>query len=136
MDPSRIFNFLEKDLRCVPFQPLLAFQNSRPELISPRRKCKKYVNFSIALIHFSILFLQNLFNATCSDPQIFNFMVSKIIFPSIICSFIFDNLLMVHRVFSITFIFTYICPIDLLLSSQFSISFQEGPVAQQVQFCL
>ena len=38
--------------------------------------------FWIALIHFSLLFHQCLFNGTCSDPQLFKVMVSKISFPS------------------------------------------------------
>ena len=50
--------------------------------------------FSFAVIHFSILFLQYLFNGTGSQAQIFNFIVSKIQFRSIIGAFVFGNLLM------------------------------------------
>ena len=51
------------------------------------------------LIHFSHLFLQYLFNRTCSEAQIFNYMVSKIIFTTIIEAFFFDNLLVLPMYF-------------------------------------
>ena len=45
-------------------------------------KFEKNITFSIALIHFSHLFDQALFKCTCSDPRIFIFKDSEIIFHS------------------------------------------------------
>ena len=45
MDPSNLSLFWSKNFRCAPFHPLLACQNCRPELLSLRRKFKKYEKF-------------------------------------------------------------------------------------------
>ena len=88
-------------------------------------------DFSIAVIYFSILFLEYRFNGTCSEAQMFNFKVSKIIFISDIGAFIFDNLLILPMSF-VYFLFSRLGR----LFSQCSFSFQEGHVAQRVKFCL
>ena len=71
----KLYSFLVKNFARERFRPLIACNNSRPELLSLRRKITKYENIFYCLIHFSFLFLRNLFKGTFSEAEIFKYMV-------------------------------------------------------------
>ena len=132
---AQTLQFLVKIFSMCGFSSSIILQNSRRELLSLRRKFKKYENFSNVLIHFSILFLQYLFKGTFSEVQIFNLWFQKF------CShrLLGHSSLIIYwcsLVLFLGFILPHIFPIDILLSSQCSLSFQDGQVGQRVKFFL